>query len=690
MSHQQIITSCGDQFGTGWVDDQAAVWATVRAIEAQGVPALFEDAAPHLIAAADDDAPVFFWEAEKRLLGKVLPSWNQRSVGSCFPPGTLVRTADGRNKPIDRLFLLEEVVTAEGRTGKVTSLFSRRHKGELCTLVLWGHGHLKATPEHPVLTRRGYVPVGELTAEDWVAMPRYAAQRAAVVVPADHVDERVRKYARNGGERTFSGVNGRKATTVTYNPLPDAIPLDVDAGLIFGLFLAEGSTDRSKVVWTFSRAERDTLVAQLVATLKRGWAVDARVQERPGRAGGSLKVVVYGTAWARLFESLCSTGAGEKQLHPDLSGGPAEFLRAMFEGWMSGDGYAGRRAERVGVSVSHELALSMFDVAQSLGMNPTIRRSQPKPSHGVKTRRERWDVTVRDSGEGRGERDDTHVWRKVRWVNREDFEGWVYNCEVEGDNSYVAEGIGVHNCVGFGNGRAGQDILLWEVAAGEPEQWPGAEICPEIIYGGSRVEVGGGRISGDGSIGAWAAKWVKDWGLVPRGVYGNLDVTTYNESTCRQLGRNGIPAEVETAARLHPVTAVAMVRSGDDWWAGTGAGKPSAICSGRGFTTTLKKGFCQPSGSWAHCMEGRGRFRRAGDKEKCGVIQNSWGGYLSIPSQDDKFIDVWTPTGDIRVELPEGCFATTLDVIDRMLGEQDSFFFAGLKGWEAVRLDYTP
>jgi hypothetical protein len=91
-----------------------------------------------------------------------------------------------------------------------------------------------------------------------------------------------------------------------------------------------------------------------------------------------------------------------------------------------------------------------------------------------------------------------------------------------------------------------------------------------------------------------------------------------------------------------------------------------------------------------NCMEGRGRFRRAGDKEKCGVIQNSWGGYLSIPSQDDKFIDVWTPTGDIRVELPEGCFATTLDVIDRMLGEQDSFFFAGLKGWEALRLDYTP
>ena len=243
-------------------------------------------------------------------------------------------------------------------------------------------------------------------------------------------------------------------------------------------------------------------------------------------------------------------------------------------------------------------------------------------------------------------------------------------------------------CVGFGNGRTAQDLMLWEIAAGEPETWPGAEVSPEVIYGGSRVEVGGGRISGDGSVGAWAAKWVKEWGVVVRGVYGSLDLTTYDEATCRKLGSQGIPTDVETLAKVHPVTAVAMVRNGDEFWAAVGGGKPVAVCSDRGFTTTLKRGFCSPSGTWNHCMEGRGRFTHP-SKGKCGVIQNSWNAYLSIPAAEDRFIEYVDIDGSVKTEeLPEGCFATTLDVIDGMMRQQDSFAMAGFKGWESVRFSW--
>lgn len=246
----------------------------------------------------------------------------------------------------------------------------------------------------------------------------------------------------------------------------------------------------------------------------------------------------------------------------------------------------------------------------------------------------------------------------------------------------------VGSCVGFGNGRAGQDVMLWEIAAGEPEQWPGAEVSPEVIYGGSRVEVGGGRISGDGSVGAWAAKWVKEWGIVVRGKYGSLDLTTYNEATCRKLGSQGIPSDVEELAKVHPVTGIALTRNGDEFWGALGGGKPVAICSDRGFTTTLKAGFCSPSGTWNHCMEGCGRFRHP-QKGKCGVIRNSWGGYLSVPSEADRFVDYIAADGtNQKMELPQGCFATTLDVIDGMCRQQDSFAYAGLKGWEAVRFSW--
>ncbi|HXG72305.1 MAG TPA: hypothetical protein VNJ04_16995, partial [Gemmatimonadaceae bacterium] len=38
-------------------------------------------------------------------------------------------------------------------------------------------------------------------------------------------------------------------------------------------------------------------------------------------------------------------------------------------------------------------------------------------------------------------------WRRVHGLEFEPFVGPVYNLHVQGDNSYVAEGIGVHNCV---------------------------------------------------------------------------------------------------------------------------------------------------------------------------------------------------------------------------------------------------
>lgn len=246
----------------------------------------------------------------------------------------------------------------------------------------------------------------------------------------------------------------------------------------------------------------------------------------------------------------------------------------------------------------------------------------------------------------------------------------------------------VGSCVGFGGGRAGQDCMLVEIASGEPEQWPGADVAPEVVYGGSRVEVGGGRIRGDGSVGAWAAKWVLDWGLVVRGVYGNLDLTRYNPATCRQLGANGIPADVEQLARQHPVTAVAKVTSGEEGWAALTAGKPIMVCSNRGFSMRLDAdGFCSPQGVWQHCMEGVGAFTHP-VRGRSVVIRNSWAAYLGTSRPAVRYVKADGTEGTF--ELPLGCFCTTLGVFADMLSQGDSFAFAGLKGWEKLKVDWTP
>jgi hypothetical protein len=100
------------------------------------------------------------------------PVYDQGQLGSCFPPGTLVRMADGSSKQIEHVRPLDEVVTAEGRIGRVESVMARDEEDSLVHVRLDGHNHLRVTSEHPLLTSRGYVRAGDLLLSDFVAMTR--------------------------------------------------------------------------------------------------------------------------------------------------------------------------------------------------------------------------------------------------------------------------------------------------------------------------------------------------------------------------------------------------------------------------------------------------------------------------------------------------------------------------------------
>lgn len=247
----------------------------------------------------------------------------------------------------------------------------------------------------------------------------------------------------------------------------------------------------------------------------------------------------------------------------------------------------------------------------------------------------------------------------------------------------------VGSCVGFGSTRAAQDLMLWEIASGEPDEWPGAELCPEATYGGSRVEIGGGRLRGDGSVGAWAADFFTRFGATLRGVYGNLDLRQYSEYTCRRLGASGLPSDVEAAARAHPVRAAAKVTTKEDVWAAVGGGKPVMICSDRGFSTRMDAdGFCAPSGEWNHCMGVRARFVHP-NRGRSAVIGNSWADYMNTGPRQ---VDYVAESGTVKkFTMPPGAFAVTWDVLDYIARQGDSFALAGLTGWQRTTpIDYAP
>lgn len=249
--------------------------------------------------------------------------------------------------------------------------------------------------------------------------------------------------------------------------------------------------------------------------------------------------------------------------------------------------------------------------------------------------------------------EDVFLWQAVRKVNNKG-PPWYPN---------INQGS-VGSCVGAGTKHTIDICAAMQIVGGKRETWKPASA--EVIYGGSRVEIGGGRISGDGSVGAWAARWVKEYGVVPMEKIGDYDLTEYSAARARDFGRRGVPNVLEPLAKEHPVKGAALVRSWTDVKRGIQQGYPTMVCSDQGFKMERDRdGFCNPFGTWNHCMSiiGFRNGRRPG-----GFILNSWGDQAHTGP-------VWP------ADAPVAGFWVDADVIDRMVRQGDSFALSDMVGF---------
>jgi hypothetical protein len=276
-----------------------------------------------------------------------------------------------------------------------------------------------------------------------------------------------------------------------------------------------------------------------------------------------------------------------------------------------------------------------------------------------------------------------------------------------------AQGIG--DCVSWGNAHAVDVAAAVDRITGKTGQWQFA--ATEPIYGGSRVEArgkpeGSGGYS-DGSYGAAAAKWLKNFGVVHREPFTDLgyDLTKYSKDRAKSWGNYGCGGQgdrgrLDAIAKKHPVGQVALVRSFDEAAAAIESGYPVAVCSGRGLSRTRDKdGFAAPSGSWAHCMCFTGvRYDRPGL-----LCQNSWGTtWISGPKWpvvEMRSSRVTSPMEEIFLagndgasleplfkltafqnvteasDQPDGSFWVDATVATSMLRGEDSFAITGTQGF---------
>jgi len=203
------------------------------------------------------------------------------------------------------------------------------------------------------------------------------------------------------------------------------------------------------------------------------------------------------------------------------------------------------------------------------------------------------------------------------------------------------------------------------------EEWV-AETATEDIYAGSRVQIGGGKINGDGSVGAWAADYITKFGALARQKYGDIDLSIYDGNKARNWGRSGVPKDLIPIAKQHPVQVVSRVDTYEQARDLIANGYSITIASMQGFNNRRdEEGFARPEGQWAHQMSILAvddEYKRPGV-----LVQNSWG--------------VWNG-GPKRHDQPDGSFWVDAEVIEkRIFSQGDSWAFSGYEGFKPRKLN---
>lgn len=252
------------------------------------------------------------------------------------------------------------------------------------------------------------------------------------------------------------------------------------------------------------------------------------------------------------------------------------------------------------------------------------------------------------------------------------FLGFKHYEEVTGQPWPVWNQGSYGTCVAHGEGKKIVYTAACEIKRGDKEQikMPSRD----VIYAGSRVEVGGGRYRSDGSNGAWAAKWINKWGVVPAEKFGEHDLTEYSGARSRKWGAPGagVPSELEAEAKKHPMGACTLVTNFEDACVALFQGYGINVCSDRGFRMTRdSEGFCSPSGTWNHSMSFIG-FRKG--KRPGLLLDNSWGA---------------TSTGGPRPDgIPPSSWWVDASVCNYMLGQKDSFTGSNFDGFPLNLIDW--
>ena len=445
---------------------------------------------------------VVFGVLTEEIDGKDELLFTRFDADECFLPGTKVTCSSG-DKTIEDVRVGDEVLTHKGRFRKVLKTFKREYEGEVIEIELErSFGKLICTPEHPILattlmSQHSKETTRWMTArelKEWLEvrsnpfLQKYKEFKRLIlnkesILNASHkvgicYDTGYKWYHNYKKPRETIG-SGRLAylhlgaytevedvkflncarlnrwTPDKYNPnrqrknpLPRRLPVDSDFLFLCGLYLSDGCLNRSKdgvprqVVISFHSTKDEPHRRRLCAYLEK---IGLQVRQHVSRASRNVMLIyINSTALALLLEELFGQGAKVKSIPDWMMKLPPKKQQGLIEGLVAGDGHNGNNFEVSNETLCEQLRTLYSRQGRRARVHKTVRHNITLPGNG-KVVKQSVSYTCHYYT---GYAVKKHDLVRIKGITSKQYKGKVYNLHVEEDNTYVANGVVVHNCFG--------------------------------------------------------------------------------------------------------------------------------------------------------------------------------------------------------------------------------------------------
>ena len=441
---------------------------------------------------------------------------------TCVVPGTMITMGDGTFKPIEDIKIGDYVLTHTGNVHKVTGTIINDVDEDIYRIKSsLTYGSLCITGNHPIwTTRRDNIMCKKNHNKNQIC------RSEGCTVSNWHNGKRYKPLCRdNGKDKSFSFVPVNEVNAGDYVESPvlqknNPNGISTSLSRLIGYYLSEGCIRKgySKnfngvpvgLDFAISRDEMDT-VGRDIADVCNSFGIHTASIIKRHSTNDRAEVKYTNHGLAEYLLQNCGKGARNKKISGELFNQLSnDNIKHIIGTFMDGDG-CNQRIQGMRMSTASEsLAAQLHTMCRMIGMRSRIRKATQK---GGPTNREKectiYNVTIPDydadmllgysrkATNSSGKKIHHGFWgdygldEPIKSIEKIHYSGPVYNLSVDVDESYVANGISVHNCSHCGK------LILDESDQCECIKTRKGRKCPDYPNGTCRCHEHGGIVFED-------------------------------------------------------------------------------------------------------------------------------------------------------------------------------------------------